>query len=136
MFAYRMIIAAGLLALLSGCAGMELTSGNVVLSDGNMQAGLVFSDSDRHIIARYYSNLPKRKRMPPGLAKRGAALPPGLVKRDRLPRGLRGRELPVELERQLHALPAGYVRVVVGADLVLLNRNTRVVMDIYRDVVR
>jgi len=121
--------------LLSGCAGMELTSGNVVLTDHSTSAGIVFSSRDQTIIARYYSNLPTHKRMPPGLAKR-EHLPPGLVKRDRLPRGLRGRGLPSDLERQLHPLPAGYIRVIIGSDLVLMNRATREVMDIYRDIVR
>lgn len=126
---------AGLSFLLSGCAGMELTSGNVVLTDQGTHAGIVFTSRDRNIIAHYYANLPRHKRMPPGLARR-EHLPPGLVKRDRLPRGLRGRELPSDLERQLHALPSGYVRIVIGSDVVLMNRSTRVVMDIYRDVVR
>ena len=136
MFIRRALIFLGLPVLLSGCAGMELTSGNVVLTDSGTSAGLVFTSSERTLIARYYSNLPRHKRMPPGLAKREGRLPPGLVKRDRLPRGLRGRGLPSDLDRKLHALPDGYVRIVIGNDLVLMNRATREVMDIYRDVVR
>ena len=135
MILRRTLILIGLQFLLSGCAGMEMTSGNVVFTDGSASAGVVFTSRDRTIIARYYSNLPTHKRMPPGLAKR-EHLPPGLVKRDRLPRGLRGRELPYDLERQLHSLPTGYIRVIIGTDLVLMNRTTREVMDIYRDVVR
>lgn len=125
----------GLPLLLSGCAGMEITSGSVVLTDHGTQAGIAFTSRDRSIIAGYYANLPAHRRMPPGLARR-EHLPPGLVKRDRLPRGLRGRGLPADLERQLHALPSGYVRIVVGNDLVLMNRTSREVLDIYRDVVR
>jgi hypothetical protein len=135
MIARRTLLVFALPLFLSGCAGMELTSGNVVLTDKGTHAGIVFTSHDRSIIARYYSSLPRHKRMPPGLAKR-EHLPPGLVKRDRLPRGLRGRGLPSALERQLHVLPSGYVRVVIGNDVVLMNRSTRVVMDIYRDVVR
>jgi hypothetical protein len=135
MFVRFALIMLGLPFLLSGCAGMELTSGNVVLTDHGTQAGIVFTSRDRTIIDRYYANLPVHKRMPPGLARR-EHLPPGLVKRDRLPRGLRGRGLPAALERQLHSLPTGYVRIVVGNDLVLMDRSSRVVMDIYRDVVR
>jgi hypothetical protein len=125
----------GLALLLSGCAGMEMTSGNVVLTDQGTSAGIVFTRRDRAIIARYYANLPAHKRMPPGLARQ-EHLPPGLVKRDRLPRGLHGRGLPSDLERQLHSLPSGYIRIVVGNDLVLMSRATREVMDIYRDVAR
>ena len=135
LFLRLVLIVVGLPLLLSGCAGMEMTSGNVVFTDRGTSAGVVFTSRDRTIIARYYSNLPPHKRMPPGLAKR-EHLPPGLVKRDRLPPGLRGRGLPSDLERQLHSLPSGYIRIVVGNDLVLMNRATREVMDIYRDVIR
>jgi len=135
MFFRSALILLGLPLLLSGCAGMELASGNVVLSDEGTQAGFVFTSRERTVIARYYAKLPARKRMPPGLARRDH-LPPGLVKRDRLPPGLRGRALPADLERQLHSLPSGYVRIVVGNDLVLMHRASREVMDIYRDVVR
>ncbi len=72
----------------------------------------------------------KRKKIPPGLAKRGGDLPPGLVKRDVLPPGLQGRTLPYDLETQLTPLPESYVRVQIGTDVVLLNRKTRVVMDV------
>jgi len=122
--------------LLSGCAAMEVTSGRVTLSDGNSRAGIAFSSRDREAIVHYYSNPRKRpKPLPPGLAKR-QQLPPGLVKRDVLPRGLRGTPLPSDLERRLSPLPEVYVRVVIGSDIVLMHRDTRVVMDIYRDIVR
>jgi len=136
MFVRRALPVLGLSILLSGCAGMELTSGSVVLTDQGTQAGIVFTHRDRTLITRYYANLPAHKRIPPGLARKREHLPPGLVKRDRLPPGLRGRGLPSDLERQLHTLPSGYVRIVVGNDLVLMNRTTREVMDIYRDVIR
>lgn len=125
-----------LLVLLTGCAGMEVTSGRVTLSDGNSRAGIAFSTRDREAIVHYYSNPRKRPRpLPPGLAKR-QQLPPGLVKRDVLPRGLRGEPLPADLERRLSPLPEVYVRVVTGSDIVLMHRDTRVIMDIYRDVAR
>ena len=129
------LIVVALPLLLGGCAGMEMTSGNVVFTDRGASAGIVFTSRDRTIIERYYSGLPSHKRMPRGLAKR-EHLPPGLVKRDRLPHGLQGRGLPSDLERQLHVLPGGYVRLIIGNDLVLMNRTTREVMDIYRDVLR
>ena len=68
--------------------------------------------------------------MPPGLAKR-KTLPPGLAKRDRLPEDVAYVVLPVELERQLPPLPApDYIRVRVGTDFLILNKKTRVVIDI------
>ena len=75
------------------------------------------------------TELKKGKRVPPGLAKKNK-LPPGLAKRDRLPPGLQGRYLPDDLERRLRRLPDKYVRVKVGTDIVLMDRNTRVVFDI------
>ncbi|MBI3570688.1 MAG: hypothetical protein HY082_06240 [Gammaproteobacteria bacterium] len=79
--------------------------------------------------------------MPPGLAKRGGDLPPGLAMRDNLPPGLarhdrlpddvRYEPLPRDLDRQLPPLPSkDYVRVIVGTDLLILNKKTHVVLDI------
>ena len=118
----------------TGCAGLEIAGGGVTMSDRGSSATIIISSSDRDIIYRYYVHR-KEKRMPPGLAKRNQ-LPHGLAKRDTLPRGLYERRLPAELVRQLSPAPAGYVRVIVGTDVVLMNSKTRVVMDIYRDVVR
>ena len=81
------------------------------------------------------------KGMPPGLAKRGGNLPPGLAKRkslppglarnDRLPNDIEYEPLPRDLERQLPRLPSrDYVRVRVGTDLLILNKKTRVVLDV------
>jgi len=42
----------------------------------------------------------------------------------------------VELERQLPPLPADYRRAVIGAHLVIFNRNTNVIVDVMKDVVR
>ena len=78
--------------------------------------------------------------MPPGLAKRGGDLPPGLAKRrslppglarnDRLPEDVEYQPLPRDLERRLPPLPSpDYVRVRVGTDLLILNKKTRVVID-------
>jgi len=118
----------------SGCAGIEIASGGVTVSDRGSSAMIVISSSDRDIISRYYAHR-KVKPMPPGLAKRNQ-LPHGLAKRDTLPRGLSERRLPGDLVRQLSPAPTGHVRVIVGTDVVLMNSRTRVVMDIYRDVVR
>jgi len=72
--------------------------------------------------------------VPPGLAKRGGNLPPGLAKRDRLPPGLQGRGLPHALESSLSHLPGGYVRRKVGKDIVLMDSRTRTVFDIIFDI--
>ncbi len=99
-----------------------------------------FSPRDREIIAEYYKGAGSN--LPPGLAKRGGNLPPGLEKhleRDgTLPPGLQKRiePCPVELERRLPPLPEDYQRVVIGVHIMILNRQTNVIVDIFKDVAR
>ena len=99
-----------------------------------------FGEHDREVITRYYSN--RGSNLPPGLAKRGGDLPPGLQKHlernGTLPPGLQKRiePCPVELDRQLPPLPADYRRAVIGAHIVVLNKNTNVIVDIMKNVVR
>ena len=106
--------------------------------DGNVQYG--FGPHDRQVISSYYSN--HSQGLPPGLAKRGGNLPPGLEKQlernGTLPPGLQKKlePCPVDLERQLPPLPVDYRRAVIGAHIVVLNKNTNVVVDIFKDVVR
>ena len=114
--------------VVTGCATHAVTSGRVVVRDDRAAVELRFSDRDRGLIEEHY-RAAKPKKAPPGLAKR-ERLPPGLAKRDTLPPGLRGRLLPRELESRLAVLPAAYARVVIGRDIVLMNRDTRVVVDI------
>ena len=114
--------------VVTGCAAHTVTSGRVVVRDDRAAVELHFSDRDRALIDEHY-RATKPKKAPPGLAKR-ERLPPGLAKRDSLPPGLQGRSLPRELESRLAVLPAAYVRVIIGRDIVLMNRDTRVVLDI------
>lgn len=121
-------------SLLAGCASIVGTSGAIVIHDENISLGITFSNRDRQKIHHYYqSHRHGRRKVPPGLAKKGR-LPHGLAKRDRLPPGLYSRGLPQDLESRLTVLPKGYVRVIVGGDVVIMNSNTRVVFDIYRGV--
>ncbi|MFQ5756358.1 MAG: hypothetical protein ACE5H7_09735 [Acidiferrobacterales bacterium] len=121
-----------ILVLSSGCASYVATSGRVVFTDEKATIDVTFSNRDRQVIYDYYGGRKgqKKKKAPPGLAKQGDDLPPGLAKRDTLPPGLQGRVLPADLEAQLTPLPRSYVRVTIGADVVLLNRDTRVVLDV------
>ena len=112
----------------AGCATHAVTSGRVVVRDDRAVAELRFHERDRAAIEQYYRSV-KPKKMPPGLAKR-ESLPPGLAMRDTLPPGLQGRLLPRELEARLTVLPAAQARVVIGRDVVLMQRDTRVVLDI------
>lgn len=123
-------------AALSGCALEAATSGRVAIDDGRGHyADIRFTEHDRRLIEDYYANRPRYKKTPPGLAKRGGELPPGLARRERLPPGLRGRGLPERLETRLTPLPWPYARVVIGADVAIINRDTRVVVDVLHDVI-
>jgi hypothetical protein len=112
----------------AGCATHAATSGRVVVRDDRAVAEVRFSGRDRTVIEAYY-RAQRPKQAPPGLAKR-ETLPPGLARREALPPGLQGRLLPGELESRLSVLPEAYVRLVIGRDVVLMVRNTRVVLDI------
>jgi len=108
--------------------------------DEGQRGKYVFSIHEREVITRYYSN--RGSNLPPGLAKRGGNLPHGLGKKlernGTLPPGLQKRlePCPVELERQLPPLPAEYRRGVIGAHIVIFNRNTNVIVDVLKDVAR
>jgi hypothetical protein len=115
--------------LSGGCATQAATSGRVVIRDQNAVVDVSFGSHDRALIEQYFREAGQRG-LPPGLAKRNGALPPGLAKRNALPPGLTTDPLPVELERRLTPLPAAYVRVRVGHDIVLMDRRTRVVFDV------
>lgn len=126
---------------LSGCATLQdifdIHSGAVEVETDDGYVKVVFNDTDRRAIRRHYGKKRKYKRLPPGLAKKNK-LPPGLQKRlyagESLPPGLQGRGLPDELEDVLSPLPKGYIRLKVGGDIMIMNEETRVVVDIVRDI--
>ncbi len=100
---------------------------------------------DRRDDHRYYRDHDRELRewyrvhnddLPPGLAKRDR-LPPGLerqlIVRGTLPPGLR-REMhpcPVEVERYLPPPPVGYMHTAIGGHIVLVNRRTFFVLDVF-----
>jgi len=118
-----------LITIVAGCATHAVTSGRVVVRDDQGELTMRIGDLDRKTIHDYYRHPANTRKSPPGLARR-EHLPPGLARRDILPAGLRGRELPRDLESRLSPLPAIYVRLLVGHDVVLLHRNSRIVLDI------
>ena len=97
-----------------------------------------FRSQDREIVTRYYSK--HGSGLPPGLAKRNGSLPPGLEKQlernGTLPPGLQEKlePCPIEITRQLPPLPPDYQRSVIGAHIVVFNRNTNIIVDVMKDV--
>ncbi len=124
-------------AALGGLAGCETYPyhGDVRVHDRDVDVRVVFTDSDRRIIHDYYRV--DYRGLPPGLAKKGK-LPPGHAKRFRahqpLPPDVEWRHLPGNVERQLSRLPDGYVRIVVGASVAIMNVRTRILFDIIDDI--
>lgn len=96
---------------------------------GDVGQALMFSGRDQQLIRSYYGG---SSGLPPGLAKRGGRLPPGLEKQLRrngtLPPGLQKRvePFPAELTRQLPPLPSGYSRVIVAGRALILGRNNTI----------
>jgi hypothetical protein len=90
-----------------------------------------FSDRDRRLIHIYFVR--NTRNLPPGLAKRGGSLPPGLerhLERDgTLPPGLQKRlePFPEELEIKLPRLPRGYAREILANIAVILDSSSRII---------
>jgi hypothetical protein len=91
---------------------------------------------DRHEqeIRGWYSE--SQGHLPPGLAKKDH-LPPGLekqlVRNGTLPPGLEKRvyPAPAELERRLPPAPPDCAHVLVSGHIVLLNRKTNLIVDVF-----
>jgi hypothetical protein len=93
-----------------------------------------YADRDGEIRGWYRAHY---KHLPPGLAKRDH-LPPGLerqlVVNGTLPPGLQKKVQPCprELEAMLPPPPPNYVHVVIGGNLVMYNRATFQIGDVFR----
>ena len=102
--------------------------------DEDEQNAQFYDDHDRDVLRGWYEE--HRDELPPGLAKKDR-LPPGLekqlVRRRTLPPGLQKRlqPCPEELERQLPPPPPDCAHLVIGGHLVLLNRKTNIIVDIF-----
>lgn len=105
-----------------------------------------FLPEERRAIEDYYRKTEDKKKkskkgLPPGLAKRGGNLPPGLQKKlerdGELPPGLQKRmePLPVDLDRRLPRLPDNWQRVVVERDVILIDRRTNRILDVIEGVI-
>lgn len=103
-------------------------------NDDEDRRGYGFDPHDRDEIRAWYGA--HYRHLPPGLAKR-YWLPPRLesqlVIRAVLPLDLERRAypVPVTLERELPPPPPDCERLVVGGHIVLMNRRTRIVLDIF-----
>lgn len=113
-------------------------TGNILAKDKDHPP--YFLPEERRVIVEFYQESHKSG-LPPGLAKRGGNLPPGLQKHleknGTLPPGLQKRvePLPLELERRLPRIPEIWERVIIGQQIVLLDRRTKRILDIVENVI-
>jgi hypothetical protein len=95
---------------------------------------------DRDTIRKYFEK--NTAGLPPGLAKRGDDLPPGLERQlqrnGSLPPGLDKKlePLPTPLSRQLGKLPSGYNWFMLGPHVVAMDRKNNVIGDFFLNAVR
>jgi hypothetical protein len=94
------------------------------------ERAILFTGEDRQTIDQFF-----RRNATPSRNVAKAARKPLLI-RERLPQDARTRPLPGALDDRLPALPTGYARVIVGRDVLLLERRSHVILDIVREVVR
>ena len=93
-----------------------------------------YKDHEKQEIRGWYDG--RRSNLPPGLAKKDR-LPPGLekqlIRRGTLPPGLQKRiqPCPEDLRRRLPPPPPDCDNVLIGGHVVLLNRRTQLVVDIF-----
>jgi hypothetical protein len=106
----------------------------------SVHGSIVFSAHDRDTIRDYYHG--GNSGLPPGLAKRGGNLPPGLQKQlarnGTLPPGLQKKltPFPDDLERRLPRLPDIYRRGSIGGSVVIIDRRTQRIIDVIHDIIR
>lgn len=102
-------------SMLAGCAGQATGDAS----------GMRFSDAERKLILDYYRQPGDRKStLQAQLAKPG----------DKLDTGQRPNHLPDDLKKQLSHLPDPYTRLILGADVILVNRNTHDILDVIPQV--
>ena len=105
--------------LIAGCATQA--------SSPQQTSGVRFSEAERTTITRFYTpaagRLPSDK-APKQLAKVG----------DVLDSGQRPNKLPIDLAKLLPDLPQPYTRLSLGADVVLVNRDTHAIVDVIPQV--
>ena len=130
--------------------GVLLLTGNYALAQGHGkghnkhgddddQDGQFYKDHDRDTMRAWYDD--HESNLPPGLAKKDR-LPPGLekqlVRRGTLPPGLQKRiqPCPEDLERRLPPPPPDCAHVVVGGHIILLNRRSNIIVDVFHLEIR
>jgi len=131
---FVVLLATALSPALVGCE-IGPRYGEVEVRDPYYSVRVLFTDHDRRLIHDYYE--PRYRNLPPGQVKKGR-LPPGHAWRVRpnqpIHEDAQLRYLPYALDQRLSRLPPEYARVIIGTDVVIMNVRTRVVVDILEDI--
>ncbi len=111
-------------SMLCGCIAQALTSGHIAFSDDGAGAVPRISAHERMVIHDYCANRVR--------AAQDSRIASGLRANHRLPPRLAYHNLPTRLESRLEPLPQPYARVIVGTDVLVINRHTRMIVDLAR----
>jgi hypothetical protein len=101
--------------LIAGCATKPSAPPEV--------AGMRFSDADRKKIVDFYAPAGGRGHFGPVPAQQAKV-------GDLLDSGQRPNKLPIDLAKLLPDLPEPYARLILGADVILVNRNSHAILDV------
>ncbi len=82
-----------------------------------------FSEAERKVILNYYAQAGGRTATGSIPAQRARA-------GELLDSGQRPNKLPVELAKRLPDLPNPYTRLILGADVLLVNRDSHAILDV------
>jgi hypothetical protein len=128
----RTLLAVALLAAAVAHANVRMEQVHPGRAAANAtERAILFSGGDRQTIDQYF-----RRHAAQGTENSGKTRKDPLLIRDRLPERLATRPLPSALDRELPPLPSGYARLIVGRDVLLVERRSRTIVDIMREVVR
>jgi hypothetical protein len=95
------------------------------------ERAILFSGEDRQTIDHFFRRQGTQNGGNGGKARRDP-----LLIRERVPQGVPTRPLPHALDHQLPPLPPGYARLILGRDVLLVERRSQTILDIVREVVR
>jgi hypothetical protein len=98
----------------------------VRVRERHQEVGVDFSKGDIAAIRDFYKQGPQLDNPPGQIMK--------LRQGEAYPFGYTWRSLPRNLENRLSPLPNGYVRIMVGSDIGILNVRTRVVADLLENL--
>jgi hypothetical protein len=129
----RAILAAVLISLLPAAhATIRIEQVYPALAAANAtERAILFTGDDRQTIDNFFRRYGSHDAETKQVTRRDP-----LLIRERVPEKVVARPLPQALDDRLPLLPAAYGRVIVGRDVLLVERRSHTILDIMREVVR